>query len=243
MDVLSTAAASGMRARIDVLELLANNLANAGTAGYKSDREFYSLFLSEEAAGVDRDPARMPVVEGRWTDFSQGVLKLTGNPLDLALSGEGFFVVQAPSGPLYTRNGAFRISKAGRLETTEGYPVATASGRPWNLDPAAPIEVSAEGIVRQAGVEMDRLQIVRFDQPQGLSKRDGTYFQWLTPTPPQPLASQAEVRQGHMEASNTGGAEVAVRLVNVMRQFEMLQKALTLGGEMNRRAVEEVARV
>src|SRR5579883_654057 len=113
MDPLSTAAASGLRARMESLDMLANNMANASTAGYKADRELYSTYLSEEANvyGPD-DPltSHLPVIERHWTDFSSGTLQATGKPLDFALSGKGFFVMQGPDGPLYSRNGSFRVS-------------------------------------------------------------------------------------------------------------------------------------
>ena len=119
MDPLTSTAASGLRARMESLDMLANNLANAETGGFKTDREFYSLYVAPEAAGAD-SPSAMPVIEKPWTDFSQGVIRQTSNPLDFALSGKGFFSVDGPNGPLYTRQGAFRLSPAGLLVTTEG---------------------------------------------------------------------------------------------------------------------------
>src|SRR5690242_13033381 len=102
MDPLTAMGASGLRARMESLELLANNLANAETGGYKSDREFYSLYRAAEASS---ESPSMPLIEQRWTDFGQGTFQTTGSPLDVALSGPGFFGVEGPSGPLYTRNG------------------------------------------------------------------------------------------------------------------------------------------
>lgn len=242
MDKLTISAASGMILRIDTLDLLANNLANANAAGYKSDREAYSLFLSEEATW-DQSPTRLPRVEGRWTDFSQGLLKTTNNPTDLALSGDGFFAVNGPDGPLYTRNGSFQLSPKGILETADGYTVETESGKPLQAAAGVALQITRDGVVRQEGVVLDRLKIVRFAEPQTLGKKSGTYFQWVSPEPSGELPATAQVWQGQLKSSNVGPAEGAVKLVNVMRQFEMLQKALTLGGEMNRRAIEEVARV
>jgi flagellar hook-basal body protein len=107
MDPLTIAAASGLRSRMESLSLLANNLANAGTSGYKSDREFYGLYASSEAgSSADGNLQVLPVVERQWTDFAQGTIQATGNPLDVALSGRGFLVANAPGGPVYTRNGS-----------------------------------------------------------------------------------------------------------------------------------------
>jgi len=236
MDPLTAMAASGMRARQEALDMIANNLANAGTAGFKADREFYNLYLAPAASG-----GRMPLIERPWTDFRQGTVTATGNSLDLALSGRGFFAVEGPSGPLYTRNGGFKLSAAGELTSQEGYPLLDRNGRRIRLDPAAPFEVDAQGVVRQRGAEIARLRLVDFASPEGLAKREAGYFQLVSPVAGLREAAP-EVRQGYLEASNVGPAETAVRLVTVMRHFEMLQRALVLGGEMNRRAVEEVAK-
>ncbi|MFN3322182.1 MAG: flagellar hook-basal body protein [Bryobacteraceae bacterium] len=251
MDSLMISAASGMRARIESLEMLANNMANATSAGYKSDREAYNLYVSFEAIeaarmGLSPDATTAPVIERQWTDFSQGTLTPTGNPLDLALSGKGFFAVTGPQGPLYTRNGSFRLSAEGVLENQHGYPVRSATGepgRPIVLDPALPVEVGPDGVVQQNGVVIDRIELVDFAGPEALAKREGVYFHAPDPQAAQPGPAAAQVQQGRLETANVGPAETAVRLVNVMRQFEMLHKAVTMAGEMNRRAVEEVAKV
>src|SRR5271155_3277638 len=110
MDSLLINAASGMKARMDSLDMLANNMATPGTAGFKSDREFYNLYEQS-----------LPTVERQYTDFSQGQLVPTGNPLNVALNGQGFFALNAPSGTVYTRAGDFRVSVSNQLETKEGY--------------------------------------------------------------------------------------------------------------------------
>src|SRR5271165_4333912 len=98
MDPMTAIAASGLRARMDSLDLLANNMANSSTGGYKADREFYSLYMAPEAQ-ASGSSTTMPVVERPWTDLSQGLLTNTGNALDVALSGKGFFTVSGPNGP------------------------------------------------------------------------------------------------------------------------------------------------
>jgi len=242
MDPLTAVAASGLRSRMESLEMLANNIANASTGGYKSDREFYSLYVAPEAA-LDA-PATMPLIERPWTDFSQGVLTSTGNPLDMAISGSGFFAVNSPSGPLYTRNGSFSLSKDGRLVTTDGYTVRAEGGGNLTLSGTRWVEISADGTVRQDNNVVGRLEIRDFPGPAGtLVKRGSNYFRAADPAVQAVAPATASVVQGQLEASNAGSAESAVRLINVMRQFEMLQKAVSLGLEMNQRAIQEVAKV
>src|SRR5690242_14002998 len=101
MDPLTLSAASGLRSRMESLSLLANNLANSTTSGYKTDREFYGLYVSPEASSPT-EPSTMPVVERQWTDFSQGTIEVTGNELDIALSGPGLLAVNGPNGVRYT---------------------------------------------------------------------------------------------------------------------------------------------
>lgn len=245
MDPITATAASGLRSRMEALEILANNMANAATSGYKSDREFYGIYTSPEVqqAAVDEGfaPATLSMVERHWTDFAQGALQTTGSPLDVALSGKGFLTVNGPKGTLYTRNGSFQVSK-GLLVAAEGYPVRSESGGVFPIDSSKPFDISNDGRISQEGQTLGKLQIVRFEDNASLQKAGNNYFRPQDLTTPQP-AADVQVHQGKLENSNVGAAESAVRLVGVMRQFEMLQRAIALGGEMNKRAIEEVARV
>ena len=227
---------------MESLDLLANNIANASTGGFKADREFYSLYVAPEATGNDSS-STMPLIERPWVDHAQGVLHATGNPLDVALSGRGFFAVNGPSGPLYTRNGSFRLGADGQLTSTDGYPVRDSQGAPLTLQATRPLDISSDGTVTQDGVVTGHLEIVDFASTAGLSKQGSNYFRINDPAVLPTAPSGTSVEQGHLETSNTGSAEGAVRLVSVMRQFEMLQKAVSLGSEMDKRAIEEVAKV
>ncbi len=244
MDSISVMAAGGLRSRMASLDVLANNLANAATNGYKSDREFYSLFSSEGAGADDTgDIAKMPSIDKKWTDFSQGVLQSTSNPLDLALSGTGFFAVNGPSGPLYTRNGSFQLSSKGELVTSDGYTVRSQGGGSIKVDHTAPIEVTPQGEVQQHGLPVGRLEVVTFADTNVLAKQGGTYFRNSSTTAKPTTATNVQVRQGQIENSNVQTPEAAVQLVGVMRQFEMLQKAVTVSADMGKKGIEEVARV
>jgi flagellar basal-body rod protein FlgF len=241
MDPMTAMAASGLRARMESLDLLANNVANASTGGYKADREFYSLYISPEAADAAQT-ATMPVIEKPWIDLTQGVIQPTGNALDLALSGKGFFAVQAPGGPLYTRNGSFHLTADGQMVSAEGYPVGTVDGAVLRLQTSGKIEIAGDGTVTQDGNVVGQLQVVDFPGAAGLAKQGNNYFRSAGESPA-PAASGTTVEQGKLEASNTGTAESAVRLINIMRQFEMLQKAASTALDMSKEAVEQVAKV
>ncbi len=244
MDPLLTAAASGMRARLEALDLAANNIANAGTTGFKLDRESYNLYVAPEAMEADSSaPSTLPVVERNWTDFTQGNLIATGNPLDLAISGRGLFAVNGPGAPLYTRNGSFRLSSTGVLTTAEGYAVREAGGGTIQLQPGLPFEIAPDGSVKQAGTDAGRIALVDFSHPEALAKFGRNYFQAGDATAGPKTAASAEVEQGKLESSNVAAPESAVRLISLMRQFEMLQKAISMDGDMGRQAIEQVAKV
>jgi len=243
MDQISAIAASGLRARMESLDMLANNIANASTTGYKGDGEFYTLFTSEAATGGNEGPdSTMPMIQRPWTDFSQGTLEPTNNPLDFGLSGKGFFAIQGPSGPLYTRNGSFQVTSAGTLATSDGYPLLGRDGKTLNADPTKPVEVTLDGSVRQNGQLVGQLKLVDFKDASSLVKQGNNYFRSNSDQLPAD-ATEIQVHQGRVEASNVSAPQAAVRLVSVMRQFEMMQKAITISGDMSRKAIEEVARV
>jgi len=242
MDPMSAIAASGLRSRMDSLDLLANNMANASTGGYKADREFYSLYTAPEAQD-DGSTTTMPVVQQHWTDMSQGPITNTGNTLDVALNGKGFFSVAGPNGTLYTRNGGFQLSANGQLVTSDGYPVRSAAGTPLTAQSGLPIDISRDGTVVQAGQPIGQLDIADFTGTPGLTKQGGNYFRVADPSIKPSAPAGTTVEQGKLEASNTGTAESSVRLVSIMRQFEMLQKAVMVGNDMSKQAIEQVAKV
>ncbi len=244
MDALTAAAASGIQARMQSLDILANNLANASSAGFKADAEAYGLYYSSDSPDAPGDgvTTTLPLLKNQWTDFSQGTLLPTSNSTDLALNGKGFFVVTTPSGPLYTRNGSFRLSGQGQLQTQEGYAVQDPEGRPIVLDAAQTFEVAPDGSVLQGGQQVTQIAVVNFDDETVLAKRGGNYFRsTISKQPAQ--AAQLDIRQGKLESGNSQSSQSAARLTSILRQFESLQKAMTIGADMNRRVVEEVAKV
>lgn len=227
---------------MESLEMLANNLANTETGGYKADREFYSVYTSLDASP---DPATgetniLPVIENHWTDLAQGELRSTANPLDFAIDGDGLFGVQTARGIRYTRNGSFRVLPTGALATSDGSPIRAQGGGQIILQPDLPVDVLPDGAVRQGLRTVGQMEIVSFDR-QSINKEGASYFAPAAGARPKPATGA--VLQGKLEQSNVGTAESAVRLVAIMRQFEMLQKAAGIGNDLNKQAIQEVARV
>jgi flagellar basal body rod protein FlgG len=245
MDNLSVAAVSGLRSRMQSLDLLANNLANSATSGYKSDREYYSLYSSDDSEnGIDGGAGTsLPVVERQWTDFSQGIIETTGNPLDVALGGNGFFTVNGPKGLLYTRNGSLRILPTGELANSDGYPLRSTSGATINVGSGKQINITKEGMVQQDGQSVGQLDVVDFSSTNSLQKTGSASFQNTDPKNAPAAVSNADVEQGKLEGSNVPVAYAAMRLVGIMRQFEMLQKAIGISSDMDTKSIQEVARV
>jgi flagellar basal-body rod protein FlgF len=245
MDPLTTTAASGLQAHMDSLDLQANNLANTSTGGYKADSEYYSTYIAPELDGTaDPMTSISPVVSGPWIDFKQGLLQTTGTATDLAISGSGFFAVNGPNGnTLYTRNGNFQLSPTGVLVTGEGYPVRLTNKQTLQVQSNDPLQVNAQGEISQDGSVLGQLELVDFKNPQELTKMGAAYFGAQSPKAGPGPADSAVVNQGKLEASNAGGAQGSVRIVSLLRQFDMLQKAIKIGSEMNREAIEQVAKV
>jgi len=245
MDNLSIAAVSGLQSRMVSLDLLANNLANSATGGYKSDREYYGLYSSDDSQNsVDGGTGTtLPVVERQWTDFSVGTLQTTGNPLDVALPGKGFFALTAPGGTLYTRNGSLQVLPSGALGSSDGYPIQNAAGGSIQVAPAKSVTITPDGTVQQGGQTVGQIGVVDFKSTDSLHKVGSTNFENTDrKNTPQPVANP-DIQQGKLEGSNVPVADAAMRLVGVMRQFEMLQKAIGISSDMDTKSIQEVARV
>ena len=234
MDNLGNTAAAGLLARMQALDVVANNLANASTSGYKAQNEFHELLEGNKGPDV-------PHARSQWTDQAQGTLIPTGKPTDLAISGTGFFVVEGKSGPLLTRNGSFHQLPSGELATSEGHRLRSATGGSLGLRPGVPFLIRQDGTVMQDGVDAGRIEIAEVADVSKLEKMGNTLFSPKNAGALKPATG--EIVQGSVEGSNVSVVDASVRMISVMRQFEALQKALTMNADMNRKTLEEVARV
>jgi flagellar basal body rod protein FlgG len=185
----------------------------------------------------------LPTIERQWIDFSPGVLQATGNPLDVALSGKGFFALNGPNGTVYTRNGSFTVLPSGELGSADGYPLRSTVGSTLKVAAGKAIVISTDGTVRQEGQTIGQIAVADFKSTDSLRKQGSANFENTDPKNAPLPTTTADVQQGKVEGSNVPVADAAMRLVGVMRQFEMLQKAITVSSDMDTKSIQEVARV
>lgn len=214
-------AAGGMNATVQQQDALAHNLSHAVKPGYL--REMIRFDAAGPAAEIQSP------VTSLHTDFSLGTMQFSGNTLDLALEGPGFFCVQGPTGPAYTRNGVFQLSESGRVITMEGHPAMGVSG-PIDIPiGTSRIEVLSNGAVVADGIELDQLKIVSFQDPSQLQRVGTSYFR----APESAATSQVlpDVFQGYRELSNSTIVQEMVQMIAGVRHFEAAQRALRSIGD------------
>lgn len=235
------AASTGLLARTQELDLAANNLANANTSGFRAERvSFRTQMMTASANASGGGTNAFGVLASPHTDFSQGSLQHTGNALDMALEGSGFFAVQAPTGVQYTRNGNFHLTKTGALITAQGYPVLGKDGAITLPEGAA--EIGSSGVISVDGAVAGELQLVQFDSGVPLTSLGDAYYS--APSAAATPSSDLTVSQGSLESANINPVESAVGLIAIQRNAEMLQRALnTFHTEFNRIAAEDLPKV
>ncbi len=220
------------------LEVAAHNMANIATTGFKRQRISFEEYLLPHVDGGKRT-AKGEVVT---TDFAQGDLVQTGNPLDIAIEGEGFFVVQTPGGLKYTRDGSFMLDAQKQLVTREGYPVL-GNGAPIVLDDTTGkgIWLSNDGQFNVDETVVATLDVVRFPKPEYL-KRVGENLYEPTPQAGTPENLEPRVKQGFLERSNVEPVHAMLDMITLYRYYEQMQKGLQTVDALDNRAVNGVGR-
>lgn len=219
------AACAGLQAQTQALELIANNLANLNTTAYRGQLPVFREFLPadmESSNPISQAINDFSVVEGSRTDLTPATLDRTGNPLDLAIEGKGFFAVKTSAGTAYTRNGNFQVSKSGKLLTAAGDPVLGEQG--VITIPAGEISISGDGTLSINGALAGKLRIVEF-VPGSSPVAIGNSYYSAPDNAVQPSAD-SRVRQGMLEASNVNAVATVVSLLTVQRRAEMLTQAM-----------------
>lgn len=237
MDAAMYKALSGAVVEMRRLETASQDLANINTAGYKGQRLAFSEVLAKRVAPEAR-PGGFVAVSGQRTNLNQGALEGNGNPLHLALEGDGFFVVQTGRGERYTRNGNFTLRADGMVITPSGDPVL-GDGGPIQLSGATMV-VAADGTVSSDNNPIGQLRIVRFKDAAKAEKEGANLFR--SDRANIIAAGDARVAQGHLEQSNVGAVDSMVALISINRQFESYQRAMKLLDSVTEKMLSDSAR-
>jgi flagellar basal-body rod protein FlgF len=230
------------------MDVVANNIANANTAGFKVESVLLESAPARVAEHAD-GPSELQFVNmsGMGRDFSQGQLDYSGRPLDLAIDGDGFFAVEIDGEEQYTRDGRFRLDAQGQLVTGDGSAVLSAGARaPIVLDPSADITIQDGGAIMQNGEEVARIGVFEIANMGDLSKRGEGRYVFDNPAPdavePQAMLTPV-VQQGYVEASNVQSIREMTNMMSVMRSYQSVAKFINQVEDLNKRAIERLGRV
>ena len=245
MDSGFYAAVTALASKTQALDSVANNLANVNTSGFRAEHTQFKSVLAK-ATATGSSPLNLAVnsygvMGGTRLDLRAGTLQKTGNDMDLAINGSGFFAVKTAAGEMYTRSGNFRVSSTGLMVTQDGDPVVGANGGTINVA-GGKVYVGPDGTVSVNGAMVDRLKLVDFTDSSQLSSAGKTLYSAQAGAATQP--STATVEQGVLEDSNVNPVDSAVELINVQRQAEMMQRAMSFfSNDLNKTATEDLPRV
>jgi flagellar basal-body rod protein FlgF len=225
------------------MDVVANNMANINTTGFKSENMLFQDYLMPKAqdnefAGSDRD---LHYTEDWSTihDMSTGSIEQTGNPLDVALSGEGFLTVQTPNGPRYSRNGSLQIDSKGTLVDLAGNPVLGTSG-PIEFDSTdTDITINKDGTVSTSQGTKGKLAVVEFTDPQALAREGDNYYSGPAGNP----ATKTQVVQGSIERSNVSGVSAMADMIRVERAYQTLANMMQRQDDLRSTAVQRLGDV
>ena len=223
------------------MEVVANNIANASTPGFKAEM----MLMSEVELPAERG-VELSYVQDFATarDFSPGALRATGNELDVAIQGDGFFAVQTPDGVRYTRVGRFQLDADGTLVTTQGYPVL-AGGGPVTIDPDdGPVNIAEDGSISTdlalGGQQLQvsgKLDLVDFAERGGLTPVQDNLFD---ANGQQPTEATGKIAQGMLEQSNVNSVVEMTNMIEVTRNYQAMQRFLDSEHERQRRAINSI---
>ncbi len=232
---------TALLSRTEALDTIANNMANVNTTGYLAQRNVFTSVLNQ-ARGSQLNQAinNYGFLGGTSVDATPGALQKTGNDLDAAIEGPGFFVVQTTAGTMYSRNGGFQVSNKGQLVTSCGDPVLGEAG--LISVPPGKISISADGTISSQGAIVGKLKVVEFPSGTPLTNAGQTYY--TAPANTATTAIKSTVRQEMLESSNVNPVTGMVELITAQRSAEMMQRALsTFEAEMDKTATQELPKV
>ena len=244
MDSGFYAASAGLKAQSQALDVAAHNLANVNTPGFRGEQTIFQSLLAVAppvaSNPFNRATNNYSVLEGTHLDLTAGNLLNTGNPLDVGIEGNGFFVIKTLRGTLYTRDGSFHVTSTGMLVTAAGDPVQGSTGT--IQVPAGPLAISPDGTLSVNGTIAGQFRLVDFPAGTRLLSEGGSLLS--APAGSDRSAKQVSVRQAMLESSNVNAIASVAALIEVQREAEMLGRAMTLfDTEFNHIAASELAKV
>ncbi|MBW1980672.1 MAG: flagellar basal-body rod protein FlgF [Deltaproteobacteria bacterium] len=233
------------------LSIISNNLANINVPGYKKDRLSFHILMRDQLRQMNGEQAGAEVIQDQQlyrrfvsvqVDTSQGTLKYTGNPLDLAISGRGFFKISTDYGIRYTRKGTFQVNGDSMLVTSDGGLVLGKNG-PINI-PEGEISVDKTGQITVDGDAIDTLEVVVFDNPEYLQKEGGSLFRATADMMEnRPSETETSIEQGYVEEANVKATAEMVRMLETVRAYESYQKIIRALHEINSKAINDFGRL
>lgn len=216
------------------MEVIAGNIANASTAGYKGEHLLFTEYVNQT---VNQRPVAFVQDFGMVRDYGEGAMSRTGNPLDLAIKGKGWFVIETPLGTRYTRNGQFSMNGDGEIVTSSGNRVLGAGGTPLVIEPGTKkIEIFGDGTVK-AGGNVSKLKIVQFDDESVLKNISNTLYRAEGEIDPAD-AENAQVVQGVIEESNVEPILEITDMIQTMRDYQSTQKIIEEEHNRQRNAIQ-----
>ncbi len=202
------------------MDVIATNLANLATAGFKAENMIFTEHLEQTAEG---EILSLVHDVGFVRDLSEGPMVGTQSPLDLAIHGQGYFAVETPDGERYTRHGVFQLDADGQIVTTEGNPVLNNGGAPISIPlETSSITITRDGTVSADAQEVGKIKLVSFENPQALSKAGSGLYEAIDQTPT--TDSDSEILQGMVESSNVKGVVEMTRMVDTVRSYQAAAK-------------------
>ncbi len=231
-------ASKGLITQVVKNDIIANNLANASTAGFKRELARFS----RETAGTDNSLRELVISSS--TDFGRGYVRRTGNPMDLAIEGDGFFVVETPDGERYTRAGSFSLNERGELVTAGGFRVLSTSG-PVVVDlEEGRLEIANDGTVSVGGISKSALRIVRFRDVSRLERQGGNLFMAGREAGQEDLdQARVNVLTGFLEGSNVNPLEEIVNMISALRTYQAIEKSVKASDEVLDTMINRIGRV
>lgn len=214
------------------LEVTANNLANVNTTGYQAEKVTFTDYLLRQPDG---ETLAFANDIRSYRNMQEGSFKATGNELDVAIQGPGYFAVQAPQGVRYTRNGSFTLNSLGELITSEGYNVLDTGGQPVVVDPAAGVvRITERGGVVQGVDELTQLNVSEFAQPQKLKREGSNMFDTGGQDPVE--AANSSLKSGVLEQSNVQPVLELTHLTKLSHSVESTAKFIEVMYDLQRKA-------